>query len=213
VDNATGCGLLLEMARVVAHSAVKPRRSMVFAAVAAEEQGLLGSEFLAQHPPVPAGSIALALNFDSFVPYGLPEQIRAGGAQRTTFFPVLEQTAKEFRFELMRGRPDTGGGYYRSDHFSFAHTGVPAFSLGQGSTFRGHTEEWTKEKDKQRGNTYHQPTDEFREDWDFSGLAELARLGVALGWKAADEPQLVEWQKGDEFEAARLKSQAAAQGK
>jgi Zn-dependent M28 family amino/carboxypeptidase len=204
VDNATGCGVLLEMARAAAHSAEQPKREMIFAAVTGEEMGLLGSEYLAKHPPVPAANISLGLNFDSFVPYGIPEQVRAGGADRTTFFPTLEQIAKEFQFELMRGGTDAAGGYYRSDHFSFAHAGIPAFSIGQGGKFRGRTEEWVKEQNKKRGNTYHQPTDEFRDDWDFSGLAELARFGLALGWKAADQPQEVEWQKGDEFERARL---------
>ncbi len=204
LDNATGCGVLLEMAGAVSRSAEKPRRSMIFAAVTGEEAGLLGSEYLAKHPPVPAKNITLGLNFDMFVPYGMPEQVRASGSDRTDFFPVIEQTAKEFHFELMRGVADTAGGYYRSDHFSFAHAGIPAFSIGQGSKFRGRSEEWVKEQNKARGNTYHQPSDEFREDWDFSGLAELARFGLALGWKAAEQPRAVQWQKGDEFERARL---------
>lgn len=210
VDNATGCGILLEMARAVAASAHKPRRSMVFVAVTGEEQGLLGSEHFALHPPFPAANISVGLNFDSYAPSGIPEEISASGAERTTFRPTVEFIARQLGMQLRPPGNDTAGGYYRSDHFSFAQVGIPAFSIGQGQKFRGHPAEWAREKDKVRRSTYHQPTDEFREDWDFSGLAELARFGIALGWKAADQPGEVQWQKGDEFEPARLRAQSAA---
>jgi Zn-dependent M28 family amino/carboxypeptidase len=203
VDNATGCGVLLEMARAFATATQKPRRSVIFAAVTAEEQGLLGSAFLADHPPLPAGNITLGLNFDSFSPYGIPEEVRVSGSERTTFYATVEQAAKDFQMAI---RPDANpgaGGYYRSDHFSFARVGIPAFSLGQGGKFRSKTAEEIRQKDRARGETYHQPSDEYQPYWDFSGLAYMARFGVDLGWRAADQPELVGWQKGDEFEAAR----------
>src|SRR5438270_1127134 len=104
-DNATGCGILLEVARAFGSSAQKPRRSIIVAAVTAEEQGLLGSEYLGKHPPVAAGKITLDLNYDDVKPLGAPEEVEVSGAERTTFYPSVEATAKEFRLAtlLMRG--------------------------------------------------------------------------------------------------------------
>ena len=82
-DNATGCGILLEVARAFGTAAQRPRRSIIFAAVTAEEQGLLGSEYLGKHPPIPAGKIALDLNYDDVKPLGAPEEVEVSGAERT----------------------------------------------------------------------------------------------------------------------------------
>ena len=108
-DNATGCGILLELARAFGTAAQRPRRSILFAAVTAEEQGLLGSEYLGKHPPIPAGKITLDLNYDDVKPLGAPEEVEVSGAERTTFYPAVEATAKEFRLAI---RPDAlpGGG-------------------------------------------------------------------------------------------------------
>ena len=95
-DNATGCGILLELARVYAQAQARPRRSVLFASVTAEEQGLLGSEYLGQHPPVAAGKISLDLNYDDVPPLGAPEETEVSGAERTTFYPTVEALAKEF---------------------------------------------------------------------------------------------------------------------
>ena len=103
-------------------------------------------------------------------------------------------------------RPDTAGGYYRSDHFSFAHAGVPAFSLGQGGTYKGHDEAWSRAQGANYGkNDYHNVSDNFHEDWDFTGNATLCRLGIELGWLSVTQPR-IEWNPGDEFEAARKAS-------
>jgi Zn-dependent M28 family amino/carboxypeptidase len=205
-DNGTGTAMILEMARAVTAAKVQPPHSMIFAAVTAEEQGLLGSAYLSQHPPLPIAQINLDLNFDEILPFGLGNELRAGGAQRTTFFPTLESTAKEFGYTIPPPRPDTSGGFYRSDHFSFAHAGVPAFSVNQGGTFKGHTAEWSKQQTEGYGkNDYHNVSDNFRPEWDFSGNAQLCRLGIELGWKSVTAPP-IEWKPGDEFEAARKAS-------
>jgi Zn-dependent M28 family amino/carboxypeptidase len=208
VDNGTGCGILLEMARAFASSAVKPKRSIYFASVTAEEQGLRGSEYLGQKPPIPAGKITLGLNYDGLAPIGIPEEVEITGAERNTFYPVVEATAKDFALKIMPDSNPGAGHYYRSDHFSFSRVGIPAFSINQGEKYDGHDraygEEWQK---NYTAHDYHQPSDEYKADWDFRGLAKMARFGFALGWKAAEQPGLVQWQKGDEFEAARLKSQ------
>src|ERR1700692_3678216 len=96
-DNATGCAILLELARAFSVAKDRPGRSIIFAAVTAEEQGLLGSEYLGKHPPIPAGKIALDLNYDDVPPLGAPEEVEVSGAERTTFYPWVQATAKEFR--------------------------------------------------------------------------------------------------------------------
>jgi Zn-dependent M28 family amino/carboxypeptidase len=206
-DNATGCGILLEVARAYGAAAQRPRRSILFAAVTAEEQGLLGSEYLGKHPPVPAGKIALDLNYDDVKPLGAPEDVEVSGAERTTFYPAVEATAKEFRLAI---RPDSrpeAGHYYRSDHFSLARVGIPSFSINEGVKYKGHPESWGLEQEREYVERhYHQPSDEYRPEMDFVGDSAMARFGFALGWEAASGPALVGWQKGDEFEAARLKS-------
>src|SRR4030081_2715521 len=89
-DNATGCGILLELARAYGVATQQPRRSIIFAAVTAEEQGLLGSEYLGKHPPIPAGKISMDLNYDDVKPLGAPEEVEVSGAERTTFYAVVQ---------------------------------------------------------------------------------------------------------------------------
>jgi Zn-dependent M28 family amino/carboxypeptidase len=207
-DNATGCGILLELARAFSVARERPARSVIFAGVTAEEQGLLGSEYLGKHPPVPAGKIALDLNYDDVKPLGAPEEVEVTGAERTTFYPWVQATAKEFRLAI---RPDAlpqAGHFYRSDHFSLARVGIPAFSINQGVKFKGHDAAWGVEQNKEYVEKhYHQPSDEYHPEMDFVGDAAMARFGFALGWEAASLTRLIGWQKGDEFEAARGKSQ------
>ena len=206
-DNATGCGTLLEIARAYSLAAQRPGRSILFAAVTAEEQGLLGSQYLGEHPPVPAGKISLALNFDDLPPLGEPQEVEVSGAERTTFYPTVEALAKEFRLAI---RPDSNPGagyYYRSDHFSLARVGIPAFSITEGMKYKGHDLAWGfQQAEDYTEHRYHQPGDEYRPDMNFIGDAAMARFGIALGWKAATEGPLIGWQKGDEFEKVRLKS-------
>jgi len=212
-DNATGCGVLLEMARAFANAAQKPQRSLLFAAVTAEEQGLRGSEYLGKHPPIAAGKITLDLNFDDVHPWGTPEEVEVSGAERTNFYPVVQATARDFQLKIRPDPHPEAGYYYRSDHFSLARVGVPSFSVNEGQKFKGHPEEWGAQKASEYNRKhYHQPSDEYRPDMDFSADAVMARFGFALGWKAASLPQLLGWQPGDEFEAARRKSAAAAAG-
>jgi Zn-dependent M28 family amino/carboxypeptidase len=207
-DNATGCGILLELARAYSLAAKAPPRSIIFASVTAEEQGLLGSEYLGKHPPIPAGKIALDLNYDDLPPLGAPEQVEVSGAERTTFYPTVEAMAQEFRLGIVPDSHPEAGYYYRSDHFSLARVGIPAFSISEGMKYKGHTEEWgLQQAEEYTAKHYHQPSDEYHPDMDFTGDAAMARFGFALGWEAATEPKLIGWQKGDEFEAERVKSE------
>jgi Zn-dependent M28 family amino/carboxypeptidase len=208
MDNATGCGILLEIARAFTQSAQKPRRSVFFSSVTAEEQGLLGSEYLGKHPPIPAGKISLDLNYDDVMPLGAPEQVEVSGAERTTFYPTVQATATEFRFAIRPDARPEAGHYYRSDHFSLARVGIPAFSINSGIKFKGHDEAWgLAQEEDYTAHRYHQPNDEYHPGMDWTADAAMARFGFALGWEAANQLRPVAWRKGDEFEKARLASQ------
>ena len=206
-DNATGCGILLELARVWGAMPIAAPRSILFASVTAEEQGLLGSEYLGKHSPVPPGKIMVNLNFDDVPPLGTPEEVEVSGAERTTFYPVVQATARDFHLAIRPDPRPEAGHYYRSDHFSLARVGVPSFSINEGIKFAGHPAEWGEEQAKDfTEHHYHQPGDEYSPDMDFNGDAVIARFGFVLGSKAAWLPALAGWVPGDEFETARKNS-------
>ena len=207
-DNGTGVAMLLEMARAWSQSGIRTPHSVIFAAVTAEEQGLLGSEYLGQHPPVPAREIALDINYDMLLPLGVQQEINVNGAQRTTFYPHVEATAKRFGLALVPDPRPSAGSYYRSDHFSLSRVGIPAFSVDAGTLYEGHDHAWGQAKEKAfNEHDYHNFSDNFDPTWDFSGDAKLVRFGMDLGWQVVHLPATVEWKHGDEFEAARLKSE------
>jgi Zn-dependent M28 family amino/carboxypeptidase len=208
MDNASGCGILLEIARAYAESSEKPRRSIYFASVTAEEQGLLGSEYLGMHPPIPARKISLDLNYDDVRPVGSPEEVEVSGAERTTFYPAVMAMATDFRFKIRPDAHPEAGHYYRSDHFSLARVGIPAFSINAGIKYKGHDEAWGLAQDEDyTKHYYHQPSDEYRAGLDWTCDAAMARFGFALGWEAANQSRLIGWRKGDEFERARQSGQ------
>jgi Zn-dependent M28 family amino/carboxypeptidase len=208
VDNGTGCGILLELARAFAQSTERPPHAVYFAFVTAEEQGLLGSQFLGQHAPLPVGKITLDLNYDALLPAGIPRSVDLRGAKRTDFWPTVQAVAKAFDLALQTDPTSDTGSYYRSDHFSLARLGIPAFSIAQGELFVGHDQEWGRQQEEDFENHhYHRPSDEYQPGWDFRGNAKLARFGFVLGWLASAQPKTVEWLPGDELENARKASQ------
>ena len=206
-DNATGCGMLLEMARAWAQSGIKPPHSVIFASVTAEEQGLLGSEYLGQHPPIPAGQIALDINYDMILPIGIPLETNVNGAQRTTFFPTVEATAKRFNLAIVPDPKPSAGSYYRSDHFSLSRVGIPAFSIETGNLYEGHDAAWGKKQHEDfTAHDYHNFSDNYHAEWSFAGNAKLDRFGMDLGWRALTAPTTINWKPNDEFEPARKAS-------
>ena len=207
VDNATGCGILMELARAWASLERKPRRSAYFVAVTAEEAGLRGSEYFAEHPPIPLSKIALDLNLDGFYPFGRTKDIAPSGAERTTVWPVVEEAAKRMNLTIAPDAHPEQGHYYRSDHFSFAHAGVPAFSISMGPDYYGKPAGYgEKVFEEYNDKHYHQPSDEYHDDWDFAGMEEVARFGFLIGTTVANQDKLSTWKPGDEFLAAREKS-------
>jgi Zn-dependent M28 family amino/carboxypeptidase len=207
-DNGTGCGIIIEMARAFAQGKQRPPHDVYFAAVTAEEQGLLGSQYLGMHPPVPVGQFTLDLNYDMILPIGVPLSATLGGAERIDFWPTVQSVASAFDLKLQADPTPGAGHYYRSDHFSLARVGIPAFSVDQGELFEGHDEAWGRAQNEDYvAHHYHQPSDEYQPSWDFRGNAKLAQFGFVLGWLASEQPKAIQWQPGDEFEAARKKSE------
>jgi Zn-dependent M28 family amino/carboxypeptidase len=206
-DNATGCGLLMELARAWAAQSPKPKRSAVFLAVTAEEKGLLGSKYYTQHPIVPLGKTALNVNFDMILPLGVPESIVVTGADRTTAWPLVKAAADKNHLEIEPDPRAHLGVYYRSDHFSMARAGVPAFSVGIGSKVKDKPADFAKKAMQEfNDKRYHSPQDEMQPDWDFSGFAVLGRFALDVARDVADADRLPTWNAGDEFLPARQKS-------
>jgi Zn-dependent M28 family amino/carboxypeptidase len=205
VDNATGCAIIIEMARAWEALEHKPKRSALFMAVTAEEAGLRGTEYYAAHPVIPLAKTALDLNFDAFAPFGRTKDISVTGAERTTAWPVVEESARRMELTIKPDSHPEQGAYYRSDHFSLAHAGVPAFSIDLGTDYYGKPAGYGgKIFEEYNDKHYHQPSDEYHEDWDFGGMEEAAKLGLLIGMTVANQPQLPTWHAGDEFLPARL---------
>jgi Zn-dependent M28 family amino/carboxypeptidase len=200
IDNATGCAVLLELARVWAALPQKPKRSVLFLAVTSEEGGLKGSEYYAKHPLVPVAKTAAALNFDALYPFGKAKDIVITGSERTTIFPMAQQIAKRLNLAISPDAAPEAGHYFRSDHFSFAHAGIPAFSIDHATEFAGKPEGWGKKAHEEYNDkNYHQPSDEFKADWDFTALQQAAEFGFILGRDIANQDKLPDWRPGEQF--------------
>jgi len=206
-DNASGCAVVLELARIWEALPEKPKRSAVFLFVTAEESGLLGSEYYGEHPEVPAGETAADLNFDMLLPFGKTRDVSVTGAERTTLWPLVEADAKRMNLQIKPDAEPGQGHYYRSDHFSLARAGIPAFSIQEGSDYVGKPADFGK-KVFEEFNTerYHRPADKYDASWDVSGMEQMGDFGLALGMDIANSPRLPSWKQGDEFLAAREKS-------
>jgi len=196
VDNASGSAGLLAMAQqAVRHPA---RRSQMFLWVAAEEQGLLGSAAYAARPLWPLAKTAAALNLDSLNFVAAAKDIGVQGSERSDLGALAATTAKAMHMRVAPMRPDLGGGYFRSDHFSFAKAGVPAFSIEGGH-------DWIKDKEandakaKAYGPRYHQVGDEYDPNWDLAGMVQQAQFTLNLGRMIADAPKMPGWKAGDQF--------------
>ena len=200
IDNATGCAVLIELARAWAELPRKPRRSALFLSVTAEEGGLRGSEYYAAHPLFPAAKTAIDLNYDALYPWGRAKDVVITGAERTTVFPLAQQIAKRLELTVSPDAQPEQGHYFRSDHFSFAHAGIPAFSIEHATEFAGKPAGWGERMaEEYNSKHYHQPSDEFQADWDFTALQQAAEYGFLLGRDIANQDKLPGWRPGDQF--------------
>ena len=204
LDNAAGVAAMLAVAQAFRDLPQPPRRSILFAAVAAEEQGLLGSQYLAEHPPVPAGRVAANINIDGANIHGRTRDLTVIGLGKSSLDAIITGLAKTQGRVVKADQLSDRGFFYRSDQFNFAKQGIPAAYFGSGMDFVGRPEGWGKQqREAWEAKHYHQPSDELRPEWDFSGAVEDVRLFFLLGAHVARTPELPRWNKGDEFEAAR----------
>jgi Zn-dependent M28 family amino/carboxypeptidase len=210
LDNASGVAAMLDVAEALAAVSPRPKRSIVFAAVGAEESGLLGSQYFCEHPIVPAGRIAANVNIDGINIWGRTSDVAYIGLGKSTLDDVVVKVARaQGRQVTPDDRPDKGG-FYRSDQFSFAKIGVPAIYLDAGVRHAGHDAQWGRDQQEQfNKERYHQPSDELDATWNLDGAVDDTQLLVVAIARIADAAKMPEWHRGDEFEAARKKAIAA----
>ncbi len=209
VDNASGTAVLLAIARGMANlpKSLRPKRSVLFAAVGAEEQGLLGSEFLAKNPPTPAGNLAAVINIDGINILGPTHDVVVIGRGKSNLDKTVEALAIWQKRIVVSDPTPEKGFYYRSDQFSLAKVGVPGVYLGSGTNVVGKPAEWGPQQRRYwTANIYHQTSDEYDENWNLGGAIQDAELMFHAGLHVANQAELPAWSPGDEFEAARLKA-------
>jgi Zn-dependent M28 family amino/carboxypeptidase len=210
-DNASGVATMLELARAFRLTSVKPRRSVLFIGLAAEEMGLRGSEYYAHHPTFPPGKIAADFNLDGVSVLGVSKDMTFLGGERSTLKGYIEDAAREFDFTISPDAHPEQGSFFRSDHFSFAKIGVPAVSIEHGQVYEGHDVAWGEARWKEYQETkYHRPADEFDPAWDMKGAERTAMIAFYLAYRVANADALPAWNPGEDFAAARAAALKAA---
>jgi Zn-dependent M28 family amino/carboxypeptidase len=204
LDNATGVGGLIEVARAFAALPVAPKRSLLFLAVTAEEQGLLGSDYYARHPIVPLAKTLAVINMDGLNIYGRTRDFTVIGLGASDLDDYAREAAAAQGRVLSADPKPENGAFFRSDHFPFAKQGVPAISAGGGSDYIGRPAGWGQQvKDAYTAEHYHKPSDEIRPDWNLSGALDDLQVYYAIGARAAATARWPEWKAGSEFKARR----------
>src|SRR5437773_8709203 len=202
LDNATGVASVIEIARVLSGLplAERPRRSILFLIPTAEEQGLIGAEWYSLHPLVPIEKTAANINLDSMNILGPTHDFVPRGPERSSLKAVVEAVAKERGLRISPDPRPEQGSFFRSDHFPFAKVGVPSISLKEGSDYVGHPKEWGEKKFKEYNDAhYHQPSDEYSDDWNFAGMIQEADFAMEIGKRVANLPTLPKFNPNDEF--------------
>jgi Zn-dependent M28 family amino/carboxypeptidase len=203
-DNASGTAALLEMARAFKALTVPPRRSILFLATTAEEQGLLGSEYYAKNPLYPLADTAAVLNMDGMNMHGRTNDIVFIGKGSSTLDEMVEAAAREQKRTVQADPEPEKGFFYRSDHFPFAKQGVPAFNPNRGVDYIGKPAGWGLEvRRKYTAEDYHKPSDQVKPDWTPDGAVLDMQLYFRIGYRVANEQNMPEWKPGTEFKAKR----------
>lgn len=201
LDNAIGTAGLLELARAFQSAEPSPRRSILFVALTAEEQGLLGARHYTSEPIYPLDKTLANINMDGLNPWGRTRDIQLVGAGTSS----LEATTKQFverrgRILLPDPNPERGT-FFRSDHFEFVRKGIPALYLKSGGQFIDHPPEYGEAKVRDFiNNDYHKVSDEVKDDWELSGAVEDLRLLFEVGWQVAEEDDWPTWHPDSEFQ-------------
>jgi Zn-dependent M28 family amino/carboxypeptidase len=206
LDNATGIGGMIELGRTFATLPVAPKRSLLFLAVTAEEQGLLGSDYYARNPIYPLNKTLAVVNMDALNIYGRTKDLTVVGLGASDLDDYARDAATAQGRVLRADPKPENGGYFRSDHFPFAKQGVPAISAGGGDDYIGRPAGWgQKVQDAYTAQNYHKPSDEIRPDWDLSGALEDLQIYYAIAARAADTTRWPDWKPGSEFKTRRDK--------
>ena len=204
LDNASGTAGLLELAEAYTKLKTPPKRSVLFLAVTAEEKGLLGAKYYAEHPLYPLTRTLANLNMDGINPWGRTRDIEVIGHGNSTLEDLLTVAVVAQQRVI---KPDSGpekGRFFRSDHFEFAKVGVPAIYLKSGIDFIGQPAGYGQKKsDDYTERDYHKVTDEVKSDWDMSGGVDDLRLLLEIGWRVTGADQWPQWKAGSEFKARR----------
>ena len=207
LDNASGVADLLAVARVAAQSP-PTRRSLLFVFVTAEESGLLGSEYFSRNSTVPVEKLVANLNVDGGNLLGQMRDLNVLGDTKSSLGPQLARLVKPAGLRLSPDEHPEAGYFYRSDHFAFAKVGVPAVSIGAGTDFVGKPAGWGKEQDDEyTAKHYHQPSDEYRPDFDLSGAVQLSNIVLDFARVLANTPGRPTWNADAEFRAVRPAAQ------
>jgi Zn-dependent M28 family amino/carboxypeptidase len=202
-DNASGVASILTIAHAAAEG-VKPRRSQLFVFVTAEESGLLGSAYFGEHPTVPASKIVAALNMDIVPLNGRVRDLNVMGDNKSSLGPALAQLVKSEGIRLSPDAHPEQGHFYRSDHFSFAKAGIPSVSIGGGDDIVGRPAGWgLAQSDDYTAHRYHQPSDEYRPNFDLSGATQLADIVYRFGLALGNARTIPTWNPDAEFRAMR----------
>ncbi len=214
LDNASGVAQVLGIAAAYKALPTAPRRTIVFNFVGAEEQGLLGSQYYAEHPTFAPGKMAANLNLDGGAIWGLTRDLTFIGYGKSASLDAAVEGVAAFQQRSVTPDqfPDRGY-FYRSDQFNFAKIGVPAIYLDGGTDVIGQPPGWGEEQiNLFTDNDYHQPSDELNDSWNFDGMVQDAQANFLVGLRLANADAMPSWNPGDEFEAARLEAlQQAAQ--
>jgi Zn-dependent M28 family amino/carboxypeptidase len=207
VDNASGVAALLELARSFAALPRAPERSVAFLAVTAEESGLLGSAWYAEHPPIPMNRTVGGINMDAMQVHGPTHDVVVVGHGSSELEDILREKAKrQGRVVEPEEHPERGY-YYRSDHFNLAKQGVPMLYAESGSDHTERGPDYLSAKsDEYLRNRYHSPRDEIGEDWDLRGLVQDIELYFGIGLEVADSAAWPNWYEDNEFRSIRERS-------
>jgi Zn-dependent M28 family amino/carboxypeptidase len=204
IDNASGDAGTLEIAQAFARARTRPRRSVYVMFPTAEESGLLGSAWFAAHPALPASAWAANINIDGLNFAGPARDIVLLGAERSSIGTVASDLAARHQ-RVVGADPEPERGYFfRSDHFSLAKVGIPAVSIGEPVDFIGKDPGFAKRvHDEYNEKRYHQPSDEFQQDWNYAGAVQDMRLLAELGWRLANDPAMPTYNPNEQFARPR----------